>query len=69
MMYRPNCSLNYRQKVVLSSYRAWCPYPLVVALMASMALLLASTALVALWYRAPLAPCRHPHRHGYRQQD
>jgi hypothetical protein len=67
-MYRLNWYQNYRLKVVLS-YRAWCPCPLVVALMVSMALPLAPTVLVALWYRDLLAPCHHCHRRDCRQQD
>jgi hypothetical protein len=68
-MYRLNCSQNYRLKVVLSSCRVWCRCPLVVALMVSMALPLAPTVLVALWYRGLLAPCHHCHRRDCRQQD
>jgi hypothetical protein len=68
LMYRLNCSQNYRLKVVLP-YRAWCPSPLVVALMVSMVLLLAPTVLVTLWCRDRLAPCHHCRRHDCRQQD
>jgi hypothetical protein len=68
-MYRLNRYQNYRLKVVLSSYRVWCPCPLVVALMVSMALLLASTVLVALRDRDLLAPYHHRHHHDCRQQD
>jgi hypothetical protein len=68
LMYRLNCYQSYRLKVVLSS-QAWCPCPLVVALMVSMALLLAPTVLVALRHRDRLAPCHHCHRHDCRQQD
>jgi hypothetical protein len=68
-MYRLNCYQNYRLKVVLSSCRVCCPCPLVVALMVSMALLLASTVLVALQYQDLPAPYHHRHHHDCRQQD